>query len=434
MLLLCALACTATPDGGTSELVSSWELHDTAYVDVTAPYVPREASGGNILMISIDTLRVSNLAQFGGQADTPNLSRLLLEGRNFTNHRSCSSWTFPGAACTLTGVDLVDAGWFPQSSVSDDTIPAGLKPLAEKLQKRGYATGLVTSNRVLSRDHGFARGLDEFWAGNFVSSKSVVQEGLAMLPELRRLSSAWFLHLHFSDPHLPHEPPPRFLSGLDELEAVSWDLTTRTGLGNVEDAWPDLSTDERDLILEHLRVYYDAELAYMDEQIGEFLDELGDELDETNVVFWSDHGEQYYEHGSSTHHRSIYAEETLALGGGWGPDIVKATVREPTRPVDVFRLVMALAGQHNVGDDSDERFSDVVLKTGDLVQSVERDGLRLIRDTEQDTLELYDLESDPTEQHDLAAERPEDVEALWEVLEPRVEALRALYPEADTGS
>ena len=433
MLLFVALACTSAPSSSTSELVGTWKHHDTAYVDVAAPYVPREASGPNILMVSIDTLRVGNLAQFGGQADTPNLSRLMTEGRHFTNHRSCSSWTFPGAACAVTGVDLVDVGWFPQSSVSADTIPSELKTLAQKLHKRGYATGMVTSNRVLSRDHGFARGFDHFWADNFVSAKTVVQEALVTLPELRALSTSWFLHVHFSDPHLPHEPPPRFLDELQELEEVSWDLQTRTGLGNVEDAWPELSDDERALILEHLRVYYDAELAYLDEQLGELLDALGDELDETNVVFWSDHGEQYYEHGSSTHHRSLYGEETLAIGGAWGPHVRKSVVTEPTTHAEVFRAALALANQQTEGDDSAYRFSDLVLKTGGLVQAVEHEGLRLIHDTEQGTLELFELETDPDELSDLAADRPDDVDALWEVLEPRVDALRALYPAEDTG-
>ena len=72
----------------------------------------------------------------------------------------------------------------------------------------------------------------------------------------------------------------------------------------------EMSREERQRVAQYLISLYDAEIAFNDRAFGELvalLDEL-DLLDSTVVVFISDHGEEFLEHGTWGHGRNLYAE------------------------------------------------------------------------------------------------------------------------------
>ena len=59
------------------------------------------------------------------------------------------------------------------------------------------------------------------------------------------------------------------------------------------------------------KAVYDAEINFTDDQIARLLDylEKAGLADDTIVVFTSDHGEQFYEHGQRLHSKTLYSEE-----------------------------------------------------------------------------------------------------------------------------
>jgi len=61
-------------------------------------------------------------------------------------------------------------------------------------------------------------------------------------------------------------------------------------------------------LLEAVSVYYDGEVRFADRLVGEILAELRKTgLDErTVVVFISDHGDEFFEHGNCDHIKSLY--------------------------------------------------------------------------------------------------------------------------------
>jgi arylsulfatase A-like enzyme len=99
--------------------------------------------------------------------------------------------------------------------------------------------------------------------------------------------------------------------------------------------------------IERAERLYDGEVAYTDAQIGTLLDALGDlGLEEsTLVVFTSDHGEEFLDHGGFEHGHTLYAELTrvplmLRLPGVLEPRRVAASARH----VDVSPTLCELAG------------------------------------------------------------------------------------------
>jgi arylsulfatase A-like enzyme len=92
---------------------------------------------------------------------------------------------------------------------------------------------------------------------------------------------------------------------------------------------------------------YDAAIAFSDSLVGKIrtgLEKLG-LLDDTLLIFTSDHGEEFYEHGSWTHWHALY-EEAIHV-----PLIVRLPSvlepgrrRDPVMLVDVYPTVGALLG------------------------------------------------------------------------------------------
>src|SRR5690606_14689244 len=93
---------------------------------------------------------------------------------------------------------------------------------------------------------------------------------------------------------------------------------------------------------------YDGEIAFTDQQIGRLLDALGErgQLANTIVVLHSDHGEEFWEHGSCDHGHA-QNEELLRvpLVIAW-PERVPAgrVVESRVRALDLYATLLELAG------------------------------------------------------------------------------------------
>jgi arylsulfatase A-like enzyme len=98
--------------------------------------------------------------------------------------------------------------------------------------------------------------------------------------------------------------------------------------------------------VQHLLDLYDGEIRYVDDEIGRVLDHMKARgLDRsTLVVVTSDHGEEFQEHGSWEHQKTLYEEVVRVPLLLRGPGI--ATRREPAQVslLDVAPTVLAWAG------------------------------------------------------------------------------------------
>ncbi|MGB5516110.1 MAG: sulfatase-like hydrolase/transferase [Thermoanaerobaculia bacterium] len=107
------------------------------------------------------------------------------------------------------------------------------------------------------------------------------------------------------DPHAPYDPPEgfrrEFASGVRDPDAGSFEHIRGLAFGEI----PRTPQTDQDLV-----DLYDAELAFADHQFGLLLENLRVRglYDEMVIVFVSDHGEGFYEHGIQGHGWELYGE------------------------------------------------------------------------------------------------------------------------------
>lgn len=278
------------------------------------------ASPRNIILLSADALRADHLSCYGYHRETsPVLDELAEESSRFTNAYSVSSHTREAVPGLLTGE-------YPDVAV-DKNYRLATETIASTLSAEGYATGGFHSNPFISRAYGFDKGFDEFDDDLHLGQHKLIalaQRALdkirnrhyARAEEINERSLSWidsledgqsfFLWNHYMDTHGPYEPPNEY--------ATMWAEESMSGRGAqklyqraISD--PESITDEERQLLIDL---YDGEIRYNDEQIGEFLDALRERglLEESLLVFTSDHGDAFGEHGYYEHPRYLHKEIT----------------------------------------------------------------------------------------------------------------------------
>jgi len=392
----------------------------------------------NVIIYLVDALRSDRLGVYGCERPlSPRLDAFAAQGVTFTDMVAQSSWTKAAVASIFTGI------WPRVHGVNgpDDRLPESLTTLPEIFQDAGYQTGAVVANAYVGRPFGFARGFDYFeFIEHHRGRSDVIGDRLEKLFDARRdTDRPFFLYVHTIDPHAPYAPPSPY------LEAFASDVEDPT-VGEVETVRGlVLGTVEPSAALgRDLRQLYDAEVAANDASFGRLLDRLEElgELDDTIVVFTSDHGEAFAEHGSWTHGLDLYNEVlsvplVMRLPGGEGAgQVVGSTVQHidlmPTvldlcgieAPVEFPGAVLLDAsGAVNVRPDRTIfAYLDYWGKTG---ATALRDGWKLIQPLSADfgtEIELYRHDEDRIEAHDLAI--PSPVRSGWLLAELQI-ALRA---------
>ena len=234
----------------------------------------------NVVLITIDTLRVDHLGCYGDkQIKTPNIDQLAADGTRFERAFAVVPVTLPSHTTMLTGT-------YPMLSGMHDFSANKLSPsqptMASVLKQEGYATGAVVGAAVLDSRFGLNHGFD-FYYDNFNFSRlneanldAMERPGNVVADvTLDWLAKNWekkfFLWMHLYDPHFPYAPPEPY----------------RT---------------------EYVGRLYDGEIAFADEQVGRlvrFLKEKGIYRN-TVIVLAGDHGEGLGEHGEKTHGFFIY--------------------------------------------------------------------------------------------------------------------------------
>lgn len=398
----------------------------------------------NLLVISIDTTRRDHVDHFAtdGIVRTPFLSSLMESGVVLDDHVQCSDWTYASTSCTHRGQLMEETGFYPKLAFDTRSpLPKHQGTLATRLGQMGFHSALVSSNDWLSDSWNNVEGIDEFERRLTGNTGELMDAGIDIL---RRWKSSgddrrWYLQVHLVEPHPPYTPPPSYSPYPD---VPGWDLDTQQGQYDVTDQWPDMTDDQRDLLVNVLESRYSGELHYMDDQLAVRWQVLRDEgfLDDTLVAIWNDHGEQFFEHGDQSHAYALNAEENDAFLAFVGDMVHPLRWTGPTHAVDYVPTVLDALGDDVSTEENlpgyvlgtapagRPRFAATAARNGPIVSVIDGDW-KMAFDLKTGVVGMWNRKKDPAELQDLFD--PDDPEAqhLWELLAPRAELLHPLCPE-----
>jgi arylsulfatase A-like enzyme len=394
----------------------------------------------NVLLITIDALRADHLGVYGyARPTSPNIDRLA--GQGVTFRRAVSQWplTSPSFAALMSSTYGHTNGLIRNTA---QRMPDRPLMLAELLKAGGYSTWAAVGNVNLARVFNFDQGFDtyrELWReGDGRKTAGTTHEGLDLLKQAST-ERPFFLWLHFFDPHARYEPPKPF-DGMfvgDRYFDGSWrvPLNARADadLGGISSK---VSLGSEDRVAYYV-AQYDAEIRYVDQQVGILLQELEERglAGNTLVVLTADHGESLGDHDYFFEHGRFPYDDCVHV-----PLIVRAprfakpghTVRSPVQSIDIVPTLLDLAGlppdpqaegkslrpllrgESPAGD----RWAYAFTESGfalDYQRSITSERYKLVyvpdagnrRIMTGREIELYDLAADPGETRNLIDERPE---------------------------
>jgi arylsulfatase A-like enzyme len=413
-----------------------------------APPSPTPAPTGVLWLVS-DSLRADVLDCYGGPARTPNICSLGARGVRFERAYANAPWTLPSTVSMFTGVYPLQYRRLQQGRDGRPLpfyyVEAGERLLGEALEEGGWTLRAYTENTVANRSQamqGFARA-NRGGEPDLESRERLRAEGFA-IPDDADLRSLWltdalaglapderFVLLHwFDDPHAPYRPlgevapetplprPPEYYRNLAH--------TNDSGRIDLREVAGELTAAEVD----YLRRLYVAEVEEVDERVGWLLAALerSGRRDRTLVLFTSDHGEEFGEHGGFLHDHAMWDELVRVPLLVAGPGVAAGrAVAAPVAHVDLVPTLADLLGvpgfdglegrslrRELASGESPRRTRPYYLSSPILhhQDAVVWDRYKLVVTIEGDTAELYDLVADPAERRDLAAERPEVVAQL----------------------
>jgi arylsulfatase A-like enzyme len=411
----------------------------------------QKPAGPNILLITLDTTRRDHLGAYGYALPTsPNLDRLAADGVVYSNAYAVSSWTMPTHASIFTGKypSVHGATYDPKGPLNlgegigeryggyrARPIAENETTLAQVLSDAGYATGGVIAGPWLLSRFRLGKGFEHYddsgvSALNGRPADDVTRAAIEFVDAHQ--SEPFFLFLNYFDAHSPwFEPPP--------LDADKKPTGPAKPFRDTSHVVPPGKMDY-DLFA---NMCYDAEVRYMDNEIGRLLDhlKLRGLYEDTWILVLSDHGELIgdkvlgdtglYGHGDSLtepeiHIPLIVKEPGPARRKGVDPTFVQQ--------VDVMPTILARLGLPRSADMQGQPFGGKHLVIAELhklpFMNDDRKDWRHLGDwrvlvnghdkygwSSNDTHFLIDLEADPQESTNRLKADPEKVAKLDHALQ-----------------
>lgn len=408
---------------------------------------PKRNQQPNIVLLLADDLGWTGLTCFGSDLyETPNLDRLATRGMKFSSAYSACTVCSPTRASVMTGMyparlhltDFIDGQNRPFAKLQIPDWTKRLEPkhttIAEALRSEGYRTGHIgkwhlnakgPSAKVLQpADHGFdvsysrPPGTKGYFLKAGTSSKlgsnyltdDLTDKACEFIDQSK--SGPFFLYFAYNVPHTP-------IQGRKDLVDSFRGKVNASGI--------------------HKNPVYAAMVASLDQSVGRIVKQLEacGLSDNTVIVFTSDNGgltQRNGKHDGFTENLPLRRGKGSAYEGGvrvpaivsWPGVIPSDSVcDEPIMTTDYFPTFMQMANTEATSltdglsivpllHDSTAKLNRSLYwhyphyhAGGDGPYSAVRSGrYRMIEFHEDNSLRLYDLDTDPGEQKDLATQMP----------------------------
>ncbi|MEM8562894.1 MAG: arylsulfatase [Pseudomonadota bacterium] len=323
---------------------------------VSAPIAQADnQSKPNVVLILIDDAGLMDLGAYGGEASTPNIDALAVEGVMFTQYRT-SPLCAPTRAMLLTGLDnhLTGVATIPEVLPPEQkgqpgytmALEPGVLTLADRLGADNYRTLMVGKWHLgekaeeMPDQHGFQRsfslaasGADNWedksympyyhdapwWEDgeevdlpdDFYSSEFIVDKVIEYLDETDA-SRPFFAYLPFQAIHIPVQAPAEFIANYDGVYDAGWHALRQAryeraqtlglipagvplaSMPNDARQWSSLTAPERDLYTAMMEANAGM-LEAMDYHIGRLIEHLKSQGQYENSIFIvaSDNGPEF---------------------------------------------------------------------------------------------------------------------------------------------
>ncbi len=289
------------------------------------------SSQSPILFLTIDSLRPDKISCYGFEKKTtPNIDKLCDQAFVFLNAYASAGWTSPSLVSIFSSLYPTTHGIEVRGLVLNSKIKTPIKILNEK----GWKT------------YGEHSEGDTIGNIGFYPTKGTITKFLEEIKD-----ENFFVWYHIRTPHLPYDPPEEyireFLNGLtadqEKIRIIREKKMIVKGKDNIE------FTDTEKKFVE---VLYEADVKYLDSQIGEVIEKLKELgiFDKTIVVLTADHGEELFEHGWIGHASTsldghLYNEIIKIPLIIRTPDIKKRTyIQTPVSHVDIMPILFSMLG------------------------------------------------------------------------------------------
>jgi arylsulfatase A-like enzyme len=403
----------------------------------------------NVVLIGVDTLRRDHVGCYGYERPTTaNIDRLAAGGVLFEDAVSQSPWTLPSFCTIHTSLYPTQhgAGGFERSQGTFGNRMSGtVMPLAMVLLKNGYATGAIINAPALAPDFGVDKGFEFYdtsprWDPRVADGTT--EDALKWIDS--HSEGPFFMFVHYFDPHLPYSPPEPYdkMYDSDYSGPISSSFDRET-FNKVIPEIVEKGGARAEAEWDHVRALYDGEITFTDKAVGALLEGLEERglKENTLVVFVSDHGEEFYEHGGFEHGHTMYDELIkvplmFSLPGEISPG---KRISRQVRMMDVMPTILDYLGICSLshmegaslrplisGEGEPEDRTDVLLPHkfayseamlyGSEKKCITAFPWKVVYDLVSAETMVFDLGEDPAELSDLAESEPPEADLLQEVL------------------
>ncbi len=385
----------------------------------------------NVVLVVIDTLRPDHLGFHGYQHETaPFLAEVAAKSTVFTNAFSTSSWTVPAVASLFTGLYPTRHGVLEGLLAHDmrqqklkaqgvttlelSRIAEDVATMPELFRRGGYQCFGIGANHNIGAGFGFRRGFHRFvrLEGSQTDARGVFEQ-VKVWSSALGAQGPYFLYLHLNDPHFPYHTREQHVHGA--------------------------ASSPR----QHLIRQYDSEIGYADRYLREIAGLLRWD-DSTILTVLSDHGEEFGEHGHYEHRAlSLFGEVNRILCMVSAPThgVLAQRITSNVSITDLLPTLLELAkvtaapltdGRSVVsllrGEATGAKLREELEQRPILAHRIEWGGEHQLWSTIYGRWklisssgaigpdELYDLATDPGEQHDRSTEHRDAVTSLGSML------------------
>lgn len=388
----------------------------------------------NFIIITIDSLRPDHLGCYGYDRNTsPAIDKLSRESTRFTQAISAGGWTFESVPSILTGtysfIHKFDFG-------GSNSIDPSIKTLSQELSVKNYQTAIWSNHPAIkymdikntfqeANAESLLEGCKPALTDSMLTSK--IQTWL-----YKKKDSPFFLYIHYWGCHMPYRPPfpynriymydkyrkkskPVAISSSDTEEEKT------NGVGVI----PYVAVENNIIDPNYYITQYDGTVSYIDKQIERLIDTLKKAgLDKnTLIILSSDHGEMLGEHDMYFMHGRGQEENIRVPLIICYPEFFPKgkVISRQISLIDIAPTILEIAGLTKPSYMQGESLLSLVKPfrsyQKEYVFSSQREDLtlrtkkwKLIYDSRVHSSQLFDIQKDSHELHNVVNDQPRIVE------------------------